>query len=58
MHISEQKSITQQHELNSYRQIVELSSMEKKNSDLTSLALKKDYHESLKTINNLKITQE
>ena len=37
---------------------MEFSSVEKKNSDLTNFALKKDYHESLKVISNLKIAQE
>ena len=35
-----------------------MSCLERKNSDLSMMALKKDYHESLKTINHLKTTQQ
>lgn len=38
--------------------MVEASNAEQKNHYLTALGLKKDYHEALKTINNLKIAQE
>lgn len=31
---------------------------ERKNYDISLISLKQDYHEALKTINNLKVTQE
>ena len=37
---------------------MEAGSLERRNHDISIAALKHDYHEALKTINNLKLMQE
>jgi hypothetical protein len=58
MHISEQKAVRMQREAIEQQQMLESGCIERRNSDISMASLRHDYHEALKTINNLKLMQE
>jgi hypothetical protein len=58
MHISEQKAVLAQREALERQHLLEAGCMERRNADLSLASLRQDYHDALKTINNLKVAQE